>query len=97
MGGKHGQFRYKNRIPLSYDRQGYIFFYCKRYAQLTVEQQQQIINCCAAAGGVYKDAVFRYMTSSSGAEKVCKQFYVGQSTLERCVRKFYLRMNETIS
>lgn len=96
MGGINGQFRYKEKIPLPYDVQGYIFFYCKRYKHLTSAEQKKIRECCQEVAGQYHTAVLKFVTSNMGAETICRKYYLGQSTLERCVQRFYIAIAETI-
>lgn len=95
MGGINGQFRYKEKIPLPYDVQGYIFFKCKLYRKLSPKEQHKIRECCKEAAGQYYEACFKFLTTNQGAEQICRKYYLGHSTLERCVQKFYM-IAETI-
>ena len=82
-------FRFKKSVPVSYDRQGYIYFVSRLYAQLTARQQKKIVDLCAQAGGEYHAALFEFVTTDAGATAVCMRHHLSQSTLERAVRRYY--------
>ena len=44
-------FRYKKSVPVSYERQGYIYFSSRLYRELTEEQQRKLLNLCLQCGG----------------------------------------------
>ena len=82
-------FRYKKSIPVSYDRQGYIYFTSRLYHELPSWAQQKILNLCLECGGEYYQALFEFVTTDAGATGVCTRHYLSGSTLERVVRKYY--------
>lgn len=82
-------FRYKKSVPVSYDRQGYIYFMSRLYQELPKRQQERIISLCQRCGGEHGEAVFDFVTGSAGAEAVCARYYLSRSTLERAVREYY--------
>ena len=82
-------FRFKKAVPVSYDRQGYIYFKSRLYKELPPAQQQKIVNLCVAAGGEYYQALFEFVTQDTGAEGVCLRHHLSRSTLERAVRRYY--------
>ena len=82
-------FRYKKSIPVSYDRQGYIYFTSRFYHELPSWAQQKILNLCLECGGEYYQALFEFVTTDAGATGVCTRHYLSRSTLERVVRKYY--------
>lgn len=43
-------FRYKKSIPVSYERQGYIYFSSLLYRELPEVAQRKILNLCLEAG-----------------------------------------------
>ncbi len=86
-------FRYKRAVPVSYDRQGYIYFLSRAYKGLPEAEQQRIRKACREAGGEHEKALFAFVTSDMGQTAVCSRYYISQSTLERIVRKYYVRMD----
>lgn len=84
-------FRVKRSIPeVSYDDQGYIYFYSRRYNRLPERDRRRIERLCREAGGEHHKALLEFVTTAAGAVAVCTKHYLSQSTLERCVRKYYL-------
>ena len=82
-------FRYKKSVPVSYERQGYIYFRSRCYKDLPEQEKRQIVNLCMTAGGAYYQALFEFVTSDEGATAVCMRHHLSRSTLERAVRKYY--------
>ena len=79
-------YRYKRSVPVSYDRQGYIYFLCKGYGDWCGEEERKRIRVHAKqSGGPY----YRALTTDAGAVAVCEKHHISQSTLERAVRRFY--------
>ncbi len=82
-------FRYKRSVPVSYDRQGYIFFVSRMYKRLPADQQQKILNLCLDAGGEYYKALFDFVTTDEGATAVCMRHNLSRATLHRAVVRYY--------
>jgi len=82
-------FRYKKSVPVSYDRQGYIYFTSRLYKELKPTQQEKIVNLCLEHGGEYYQALFEFVTTDAGATAVCMKHCLSRSTLERVVRAYY--------
>ena len=82
-------FRFKKSVPVSYDRQGYIYFASRLYEELPPRAQQVIVNLCLECGGEYYQALFEFVTTDAGATSVCMQHHLSRSTLERAVRRYY--------
>lgn len=82
-------FRFKRSVPVSYDRQGYIYFKSRLYEELPQAEQQAIVNLCLECGGEYYQALFQFVTTDAGATSVCVQHHLSRSTLERVVRRYY--------
>lgn len=82
-------FRYKKSVPVSYERQGYIYFASRLYRELTEEQQRKLLNLCLQCGGEHYQALFEFVTTDAGAEAVCMKHFLSRSTLERAVRRYY--------
>lgn len=87
-------FRFKKAVPVSYDLQGYIYFYSRLYRMLPVEEKKRIVKICEAAGGEHAQALLEFVTTDAGATSVCRHHYLSQSTLERVVRKYYTAFAE---
>ena len=82
-------FRYKRGIRVDYDRQGYIFFLCRRFRHLPKEKQRVIRDLIEQAGGEYSRALFRFLTTKESAVKICREEYLSEATLYRAVKRFY--------
>lgn len=82
-------FRYKKSVPVSYERQEYIYFASRLYRELTEEQQRKLLNLCLQCGGEYYQALFEFVTTDAGATTVCMKHFLSRSTLERAVRRYY--------
>ncbi len=83
-------YRYKRSVPVSYDRQGYIYFLCKGYDDWCSEEERKRIRVHAKrSGGPYCRALMEFLTTDAGAVAVCEKHHISQSTLERAVRRFY--------
>ena len=82
-------FKYKRGIRVDYDRQGYIFFLCRRFRTLPQEKRDRIRALCRSAGGEYAQALFRFVTTSERASKICMEEYISEATLYRYVKRFY--------
>lgn len=82
-------FRYKKSVPVSYERQGYIYFVSRCYRDLPPGEQRRILNLCLEAGGEYYQALFDFVTTDAGAAAICLRHHISRSTLERVVRSYY--------
>lgn len=89
-------FRYKRGIPLEYELQGYIYFFSRRYRWLAKMEKRVIEDACQEAGGRYASALKEFVTTDSGAVKVCGKYYLSESTLERIVKDYYCLMAKRI-
>lgn len=96
--GRKGEtmFRYKKGIPLSYSRQGYIYFTSRNYKRLTEEQKAAIRELCRKAGGQHERALFEFVATDATATAVCQRHYIGESTLRRMVQRYYMSFPETL-
>lgn len=82
-------FRYKKSVPVSYERQGYIYFKSRCYQELPEKERHRLLNLCLEAGGEYYQALFEFVTTDEGATSVCMRHHLSRSTLERAIRKYY--------
>ncbi len=83
-------FRVKRSIPLSVERQGYIYWRSRMYAELSPKTQEAIRALCRRAGGAYADAVWEFVTTDQGASRIGMKYHVSRETLDRAVKKYYL-------
>lgn len=95
-GEKGGMFRYRKNIPLSYERQGYIYFTSRSYHRLGKKKQEKLRRLCGEAGGQYGGALFEFVTTDASATAVCLRHSISESSLYRVVRRYYLRFPETL-
>ena len=90
-------FRYKKTIPLNYDRQGYLYFWLRRYKEMDKPQRETIRQVCREAGGAeYGPALLAFLTTDKGAAAICGSHYLSRSTLERLVVKAYLLLDQRV-
>lgn len=90
-------FRVKKSIgEVSYDDQGYIYFYSKRYRRLPEREKRKIEGLCMEAGGEHYQALLEFVTTDLGITGVCRKHYVSESTLQRAVRRYYMAFAERI-
>jgi len=82
-------FKFKRGIDVSYDRQGYIYFLCRNFRILPEEKKKKIRELCRSAGGEYRQALFRFVTTDDRATKICIEEYLSEATLWRAVKRFY--------
>lgn len=83
-------FRYKPKLPVSYNRQGYIYFISKMYGSLPKRRQQKIRELCKKHGGQYEDALLEYMTTDASPTAVCMRHHLDRSTLDRAAHRYYM-------
>ena len=59
-------FRYKKSVPVSYERQGYIYFSSLLYREMPEKAQRKILNLCMeCGGGDYYRALFEFVTTDA--------------------------------
>lgn len=87
-------FRFKRSVPVSYDRQGFVYFTSKLYKELDAEKRKMIRRLCREVGGEYEQALFEFVTTNIGAKAVCAKYYLSRSTLERITKKYYIAFLE---
>ena len=65
-------FRYKKSVPVSYERQGYIYFSSLLYREMPEKAQRKILNLCMeCGGGDYYRALFEFVTTDANATYIC--------------------------
>lgn len=82
-------YRYKKSVRVSYDKQGYIYFFSRLYNELDPDAQAYIRKIAGEAGGEHAEAVMRYVTTDDSATKICAECYLSKATLHRAVAKYY--------
>ena len=85
------RFKLKKSIPLSYDRQGYVYFACRNYSQLPVQMRRQIDRLIETVGGVYADALRAFMIQGESASAVEARYHCSYAQVYRVVKEFYMR------
>ena len=89
-------FRFRKKLPVRYDWQGYIYFTGKMYRWLPEIQRRKVLNLCAEAGGEYHQALFECVTTNKSIEEVCMKHYLSPSTMDRLLRRYYILFAEMI-
>lgn len=87
-------FRFKKSVPVSYDKQGLVYFYSKLYNELPARKKEQIRLLCREVGGEYENALLEFVTTNVGANAVCAKHFLSRSTLERITKKYYIAFLE---
>lgn len=82
-------FKFKRSVPVSYERQGYIYFKSRLYRELPERDKERIVSHCKRCSGEHWRAVLQFVTTDATATYVCSKHYISPSTLERAVRKYY--------
>lgn len=83
-------FRYKKSVPLSYNRQGYVYFQSLLYKELPSRERQKIEQLCKDAAGQYWRAVLEFVTTSANATYIETHHHLSRATLYRYVQKYYM-------
>lgn len=87
-------FRFKRSVPVSYDRQGYIYFASRLFQDLPQKQKQEILDLCRECGGEYSAALLEFVTTGANATQICMKYSISRSTLERAVRRYYVNFGK---
>ena len=83
-------FRFKRGIDVSYEKQGYIHFACRRFEDLSKDRQEAIRGLCREAGGEHEEALFEFVTTQDTATAICQRHFIASRTsLYRVVKRFY--------
>ena len=83
-------FRFKRGIDVSYEKQGYIHFACRRFEDLSKDRQEAIRGLCREAGGEHEEALFEFVTTQDTATTICQRHFIASRTsLYRVVKRFY--------
>ena len=90
----HVLFKKLRSIKLPYDKQGYIFFQCRNYRSLPIQQKCLIMNTCRSAAGKYADALLAFLTAGKSAVSVSLEYYISESSLYRFRKTFYEKYAE---
>lgn len=84
-------FRFKRSLPVGYNRQGYIYFKSLLYRELGERDRERIAGLCRECGGESWRALLEFVTTDATATQICLKHYISQSTLERMVKRYYMR------
>lgn len=81
-------FRYKSSIPVSYERQGYVYFASLLYRELPEGSREKIRELCRQAGGERWEALLEYVTTGASVDSVCVRYHLSYSSLLRAARRY---------
>lgn len=84
-------FRYKKSVPVSYARQGYVYFKSLCFRELPEAEKRKIVSLCKDVAGDRKEALFQFVTTDAGAENICMRHHISRRTLERYAQEYYKR------
>lgn len=82
-------FRYRKGMKVSYDRQGYLYFYSKLYRQMGKEERGRIDRVVRKAGGQYWKALLDFVTTNKSATEIEMGYYISRATLYRAQQRYY--------
>ena len=98
-------FRYKSGIPMSYNRQGYVYFASRLYKHWPQEVRNVIDGICRQAvkesnirGGQkhYVQALTEFVTTDIRAEQLECRYGINRDSFYRCVRAYYMLFPERV-
>lgn len=90
-------FRYKRGIPVSYARQGYIYFKSLRYPELPESEQMRIRQLCREVCGYNHLALLEHVTTGKSVKDVCAEYYIASTTtMYRALKRYYLRFPQDL-
>jgi len=90
-------FRELKSVPLSYKRQGYIFFLCQNYAYLENRVQNRISQLCLEITGEYYQALFKFLTSDPDeipAWRIAQDYYIPVNRLYKLRKQFFIEYDK---
>lgn len=89
-------FKFKRSIPVSYEKQGYIYFVGRNYKNLPKDKQQQVKDLCLKTGGEYHAALFELLTTDTTVAKICLKYAVSEATLLRVARRYFIEFAKVL-
>lgn len=91
------KFRYKHGVPVSYARQGYIYFKSLRYSELSESEQMRIRRLCREVCEYNHDALLEHVTTGARVKDVCAKHHIASpTTIYRALKLYYLRFPEDL-
>lgn len=88
-------FKYRAKLGIPYERQGYIYFLSRNYKKLPKAKQAELERYCQRIGREYAGALWEYMTTKAAAVRICDKYYLSISTLNRIVKRYYREFPES--
>lgn len=82
-------FKKMRGVKLPYKKQGYIFFLCQNYDELSEDIQMEISLKCDEVAGEYSDALFAVLTTEKSISSIALQYHISESALYRYRKQFY--------
>ena len=86
-------FRELKSIPLTYKRQGYIFFTCLNYSYLNHKTQEQIYQLCIEITSEDYHALFMFLTTDPNekpAWQISQDYCIPVNRLYKLRKEFYI-------
>lgn len=86
-------FRELKSIPVSYKRQGYIFFTCLNYGYLSGKMQERIYQLCIEVTSEHYQALFKFLTTDPNdlpAWRISQEYGIPVNNLYKLRKQFYL-------
>ena len=82
-------FKKMKSVPLSYNKQGYIYFTCHHYAECDQATRAKIDTLCERVGREYRSALFRVLTTDEPLNRIAHEHYVSPAVLYRKKARFF--------
>ena len=91
------KFRYKRGIPVSYARQGYVYFKSLRYSELPESEQMRIRRLCREVCKYNHLALLAHVTTGKSVRDVCTEYSIASpTTIYRALKLYYLRFPQDL-
>ena len=87
-------FRQLKSIPVSYKRQGYIFFLCLNYNYLSEEMKQRIVQLCIDISAEDYRPLFKFLTTNPDempAWRIAGEYFIPVNRLYKLRKEFYIK------
>lgn len=90
-------FRQLKSVPISYKRQGYIYFLCLNYTYLTEKVQQRIFQLCLEITSEYYQALFKFLTTDPDdlpAWRIASDYFIPVNNLYKLRKEFFIEFEK---
>lgn len=82
-------FRKYKGMRLTYDKQGYIYFFCRNFSALSPENKRRVTDACARIAGEEADVLLALLTGRKSARHLSLTRYISEGRLYRWRREFF--------